>query len=119
MRQSSSKLRSLFYSLTAATEVDRALWLDIARAVKGVGAILHSVRATRDTSDMLGRTLFCLEEKFVGAAPQVIPIDVGMAHQMRQQLGTACGDDVHDASRDVAHSERFGQSDRPAPPAAR
>ena len=49
-------------------------------AVKGVGAILHPVWATSDTSDMLRGTLLRLNEKFVGTAPQVIPIDVGMAH---------------------------------------
>ncbi len=51
-----------------------------ALAIKGVRAILHSVWATCDTGDMLCGTLLRLNEKFVGAAPQVIPIDVGMAH---------------------------------------
>ena len=40
-------------------------------------------------------------EKFVGAAPQVIPIDVGMAYQVRQEFGAARSDDVDDTRRNV------------------
>jgi hypothetical protein len=82
-----------------------------ALAVKGIGAILHSVWATCDTGDMLRGTLLRLNKKFVGAAPQVIPIDIGMAYQMRQEFGAARSDDVDDPGGDVAHGECFGQGD--------
>ena len=54
-----------------------------ALAIKGVGAIFHPVGATRNSGDVLRRTLLSFGEQFVGAAPQVIAVDISVTHQMR------------------------------------
>ena len=82
-----------------------------ALAIKDVGTILHPMRASCDAGDMFGGTLLRLNKELVWAAPQVVPINVGMTHQVRQEFGAARSDDVDDARRHIAHGERFSQGD--------